>query len=160
MELTRPEAYAKIIAIYLKNYENEKAYELSKEFVMKFPGELLSHILLSESAFRLGRFTEAKIEGRKALRYASSDSDMVFSSLIFASACFQLHDYLEGYQVLKDVSGRGQIAQVEEALVVFSMAMKSELEAVGHLRNLMGLNRERAVAIMRTYIHSLPEQTL
>ena len=119
-------------------------------------GELLAHVLLAESAFRMGRFTEAKIEARKAMRYASSDSDMVFSALVFASACFHLNDFLEGYQMLSDISSRKQIAQVEEALVVFSLAMKSEIEAVGHLRNLMSLNRERAVELMRTYIHSLP----
>lgn len=156
MELTHKEAYAKIIAIHLKNYEDQKAYDLSREFVLRFPGELLSHVLLAESAFRIGRYTEAKIEARKAMRYASSESDFAFSALVFASACFHLNDYLEGYALLSEIAMKKQIAQVEEALLVFSLAMKSEAEAMSHLRNLMMLNRERALGIMRTYIQSLP----
>jgi tetratricopeptide (TPR) repeat protein len=156
MEITKKEAFAKLIANHMKNHEDKKAYDLSISFVKKFPGELLSHILLAESAFRLRRFAEAKVEGRKALRYAQSENDLVFCAMIFSSACFHLKDYLEAYDLLKEISNRKQLANVEEALVVFSIAMKNEQDAIEHLRNLISLNRERALSLMKTYIHSLP----
>lgn len=156
MEITKKEAFAKIISNHMRNREDRKAYDLSGDFIRKFPGELLSHLLRAESAFRLQRFPEAKIEGRKALRYAQSESDMVFCAMVFSSACFHLKDYIEGYELLKGISSRRKLADVEEALVVFSIAMKNEEDAIDHLRRLIQINRERALVLMRTYIHSLP----
>jgi hypothetical protein len=158
MEITKKEAFAKLVSIHMKNHEDQKAYDLSKDFVQKFPGELLSHVLLAESAFRLKRFGEVKTEGRKALRYAQSESDFIFCAMVFSSACFHLKDYIEGYELLKEISMKKQLAEVEEALVVFSIAMKNEQDAIDHMGNLIHINRERALVLMRTYIHSLPSE--
>jgi tetratricopeptide (TPR) repeat protein len=158
MEITKKEAFAKLISIYMKNHEDQKAYDLSHDFVKKFPGELLSHLLLAESAFRLNRFGEAKTEGRRALRYATSESDTIFCAMVFSSACFHLKDYIEGYELLKQISSRKQLAEVEEALVVFSIAMKDEQGALEHFRTLMQVNRPGALELMRTYIQNMPSE--
>ncbi|MEW6721675.1 MAG: hypothetical protein AB1324_00270 [Candidatus Micrarchaeota archaeon] len=158
MEFTKPVSFAKQIAIYLRSRMDEKAYQASKDFVKQFPGELMAHVLLAESAFRLGRFSEAKVEGRKALRYATSENDMVFCAMVFSSACFHLKDYIEGYRLLKEISSKKSIVEVEEALFVFSLAMKDEEKAIGHMKNLLQMNHARALELMRVYLHSLPSE--
>ncbi len=157
MELTKKDSYAKMISIYIKNLQDQQAYDLSKEFIQKFPGELMSHLLLAESAFRLGRYAEAKLEGRKALRYAASDYDILFCSMVFASACFQLKDYIEGYKVLKEISDRTPVLEVGEALFAFSLAMKNEGDAIFHMKNMLQINRQHALELMKDYIKSLPD---
>ncbi|MFN7991331.1 MAG: hypothetical protein U0R44_04200 [Candidatus Micrarchaeia archaeon] len=156
MELTKKDSYAKMISIYIKNLQDQQAYDLSKEFIQKFPGELISHLLLAESAFRLARYAEAKLEGRKALRYANSDYDLLFCSMVFASACFQLKDYIEGYKVLKEISAKRPVLEVEEALFAFSLAMKNEATAIQHMKNMLQINRQHALDLMKDYISNLP----
>ncbi len=158
MEFTKKESYAKMIAIYLKERMDRQGYELSQEFVQKFPGEMMSHLLLAESAFRLERYSEAKVEGRKALRYATSESDTIFCTMIFASACFHLKDYIEAHRLLQEISTKKTILEVEEALFVFSVAMRDEQQAIGHMRNLLELNRDHALKLMETYLLNLPTE--
>jgi hypothetical protein len=154
MEFSKPDAFAKQIAFYLKERMNDKAYDLSKDYVKAFPG-LLPHILLAESAFRLDRFAEAKIEARKALRFATSDDDIVFCTMVFSSACFQLKDYIEGYNLLKSSTKGKFVPAVEEALLIFSLAMNDEQKAVKHMKNLLVINRARAIDFMNAYIKNL-----
>jgi hypothetical protein len=158
MEFTKKESYAKMVAIYMKERMDRQAYDLSKEFVVKFPGELIPHLLLAETAYRLERYAEAKLEGRKALKYATSETDMIFCTMVFASACFHLKDYIEGYQLLKEVSARKSIMEVEEALFVFSLAMRDEKQAIDHMKNLLEINRDHALELMRVYLQNLPAE--
>jgi hypothetical protein len=154
MEFTRPEAYARQIALYLRERLDQNAYELSKDFVRAFPGELLAHVLLAESAFRLGRYPEAKVEARKAMAFASTETDLVFCATVFSSACFHLKDYIEGYNTLKEASAGRFILHIEEALFVLSLAMHDEDKAIRHMRNLTVLNRSRAADMMKTYLEN------
>jgi len=158
MEFSKPDAFAKQIAIYFKDGQNQKAYDLAKEFAMKYPGELLPRVLVAEAAFRMGRFAEAKIEGYKALRYATSESDLVFCTLVYSSACFQLKDYIEGYDTLKRSSKGKFIEGIEEALLIFSIAMDDEQKALRHMKNLIVLNREKALEFMKMYASHLPQK--
>src|SRR4030095_8494017 len=145
MEFSKPESFAKQISIYLKSQQNDKAYGLAHDFVHKFPQELIPHVLLAESSFRLGRHEEAKFEAKKGLRLAATDSDIVFCTMVFSSACFQLKDYIEGYETLKKVTKGKFIQEVEEALLIFSLAMMDEQKALQHMKNLIVLNREKAM---------------
>ncbi len=155
MEFSKPEAYMRQISIYLKEQMDQQAYDLSKEFVKKFPGELLPHILLAESAFRLKRFDECKVEARKALKYAKTENDIRFCTMIFSTACFQRKDYIEGYETLKAACTGKFIPEVEEILLVFSIAMADEAKAIRHMQNLMVLNRSRAMQLMKDYDRQL-----
>lgn len=155
MGFTKPESFARQISVYLKERRDDRAYATSRDFVKAFPGELMPHVLLAESCFRMGRFPEAKIEGKKALALASSDSDIVFCSMVFSSACFQMKDYLEGYETLKRTLNGRFIPEVEEALLLFSFAMKDEPKAVVHMKNLIVLNRGRAIQVMDAYADGL-----
>ncbi len=158
MEFTKKESYAKMIAIYMKERMDKQAYDLSKEFISKFPGELIAHLLMAETAYRLERYSEAKVEGRKALRYATSETDMIFCTMVFASACFHLKDYIEAYTLLKEISSKKTILEVEEALFVFSLAMRNESQAIDHMRNLLEINRDHALELMRVYLQNLPTE--
>ncbi len=158
MEFTKKESYAKMISIYMKERMDRQAYDLSREFVAKFPGELIPHLLMAETAYRLERYSEAKVEGRKALKYATSETDMIFCTMVFASACFHLKDYIEAYTLLKEVSAKKTILEVEEALFVFSLAMRNESQAIDHMKNLLELNRDHALELMRVYLQNLPTE--
>ncbi|MEW6036406.1 MAG: hypothetical protein AB1529_07375 [Candidatus Micrarchaeota archaeon] len=155
VEFSRPEAYSKQVSIYLKESMDEKALELCKDFVKMFPGELMAHLLMAESWFRLNRFFECKVEAGKALRLAQSEDDIRFCTMIYSTACFQLKDYIEGYNVLKGAMKGKFIAEVEEALLVFSLAMADEQKAMHHMKNLMVLNRDRAINFVGSYAERL-----
>lgn len=155
VEFSKPEAYLRQIAVYLKEQMNTQAYNLSQDFVKKFPGELLSHVLLAETAFRLGRYQEAKVEAQKALKLSQSESDIRFCALVFSTACFQLKDYIEGYNTLKSAMKGRFLPEVEEALLILALAMSDEQKAVHHMKNLMVLNRERAMDFMKVYATNL-----
>jgi tetratricopeptide (TPR) repeat protein len=155
VEFSKPEAYLRQIAVYLKGQMNQQAYNLSQDFVKNFPGELLSHVLLAETAFRLGKFQESKVEAQKALKLAQSESDIRFCALVFSTACFQLKDYIEGYNTLKLAMKGRFLPEVEEALLILSLAMADEQKAMHHMKNLMVLNRERAMEFMKAYAANL-----
>ncbi len=151
VEFTRPEAYLKQISVYLKERMNDQAYSLAGDFAKKFPGELLPHILLAEAAFRIGRFQECKVESQKGIRLAKSEDDIRFCALVFSTACFQLKDYIEGYRTLRGAMAGKFLPDVEEALLVLSLAMADEEKAMQHMKNLMVLNRQKALDFMKTY---------
>ena len=155
MEFSKPEAYLKQIAVYLKERMNEKAYTLCKDFAKAFPGELLAHILLAETAFRMERFQECKVESQKALKLAESENDVRFAALVFSTACFKLKDYIEGYETLKKAMRGKYLPEVEESLLILSLAMDDEAKAMQHMKNLMVLNRSRAVDFMKIYTENL-----
>jgi tetratricopeptide (TPR) repeat protein len=155
VEFSKPEAYLKQIAVYLKEQMNPQAYNLCQDFVKKFPRELLSHVLLAESAFRMGRYQESKVEAQKALKLSQSESDIRFCSLVFSTACFQLKDYIEGYNTLKAAMKGRFLPEVEESLLILALAMADEQKALHHMKNLMVLNRERALDFMKIYAKNL-----
>ena len=151
MEFSKAEGYLLQISIYLREQMDRNAYELSKDFVKKYPGELLPHVLLAESAFRLQKYDECKVEARKALKFAQTEQDLRFCTMIFSTACFQLKDYIEGYDTLRTATAGKFIPEVEEILLVFAMAMADEKIALHHMKNLMVLNRSRAMELMKQY---------
>ncbi|MCI0503633.1 hypothetical protein L0Y65_02870 [Candidatus Micrarchaeota archaeon] len=155
VEFSKPEAYLKQIAVYLKEGMDQQAYSLSGDFVKKFPSELLSHVLIAESAFRIGRYQESKVQAQKAIRLAQSESDIRFCALVFSTACFQLKDYIEGYNTLKSAMKGKFLPEVEEALLILSLAMADEQKALHHMKNLMVLNRARALDFMKIYADGL-----
>ena len=65
MEFSKPESYAKQIILYLSSADYQSAYKLSKEFTNKFSKNVFALILLSKSAFWLGKYPETIIEARK-----------------------------------------------------------------------------------------------
>lgn len=156
MEFSRPESYTKQISEYLKAQMNDNAYRLSADFVKRYPGELMPHMLLAESAFRLSRYDQSKVEARKGLKLSQSEADIRFCAMVFSTACFQLKDYIEGYETLKKAAQGKFIQEVEEMLLILSWAMADEQKALRHMKNLMTLNRERALEFIKVYAESLP----
>jgi tetratricopeptide (TPR) repeat protein len=155
VEFSKPESYLKQISVYLKEQMNEQAYNLCQDFVKRFPRELLAHVLLAETAFRVGRYQESKVEAHKALKFAQSESDIRFCALVFSTACFQLKDYIEGYETLKQAMKGKFLPEVEESLLILSLAMADEQKALHHMKNLMVLNRQRAMDFMKIYAKNM-----
>jgi hypothetical protein len=155
MEFSKPASYLKQVAVYLKERMNDKAYALCKDFVKFYPCELLAHLLLAEVSFRVGRFQECKVESQKALKLATSENDVRFCALVFSTACFKLKDYIEGYDTLKKAMNGKFLPEVEESLLVLSIAMNDEGKAMHHMKNLMVLNRAKAVDFMHLYAENL-----
>jgi tetratricopeptide (TPR) repeat protein len=155
VEFSKPESYLKQISVYLKEQMNQQAYNLSQDFVKKFPAELLSHVLMAESAFRVGRYQESKVQAQKAIKLAQSESDIRFCALVFSTACFQLKDYIEGYETLKKAMKGKFLPEVEESLLILSLAMADEQKALHHMKNLMVLNRQKALDFMKIYAKNM-----
>jgi tetratricopeptide (TPR) repeat protein len=140
------------IAAYLRNKDFQKAYNLSKEFVGKFPNEVISHYLLSESAFWFGRYEEAAMEGRRAYNKSVSDDDMLVSAIVAGSAYFELKQYAKGLEFLKHVESRKTSENLERLLFMFSMAVNDDKEAAEHLSELYKMNQKAAEDIALRYL--------
>ena len=145
MELTKPESFAKQIALFFNNGDFQRAYELAQELIVKFPDEMLAHFLLAQAAYRIGRFEDAKMEGRKAFNIASEVDDMIGCALITASAYYSLGEYQKGYELLEEMEKKKSTEEIQSALMIFSLAMENPKEAILHLEKLYGLNKQLAM---------------
>jgi len=153
---TKKEGYGKQVAIYLRNKENEKAYELAKEFLGKFPDDLIANVLFSESAYRAGKYEEARDAGRNAFNMAKSEDDMLFCAMVTSSSYLQLRQFAAGYQMLREMERKVKTPDLEEALFVFAMALKDQDEALKHMDRLYQLDRKRGDLFMARVLKALP----
>jgi len=158
VEITKPSAYLKQIYLYLKNGDNESAYSTSKDFVAKFPQEMPAHFLLALSALKLNKFDETRIEGRKAFNMAVVPEDMFSCALICSLAYFELKEYAKGYELLTLVEKTKKTDQLEELLVLFSLAINNPEEAFKHEEELSRLNARAADDLLMRLMESFPPE--
>ena len=144
VEFTKKEAFARQLAIFIRNEDRGRAYELSREFANKFPDEMLAHFLLALAAYRLDKFDEAKAEGRKAFNLASSTDDMLVTALLASSAHYNLGEYTQGYDLLKAIEKRKSTDELQKRMFVFAMALNKSDEALQHMDQLFKLNESMA----------------
>jgi len=144
VEFTKKEAFARQLAIFIRNEDRQRAYELSKEFANKFPGEMLAHFLLALAAYRIDKFDEAKSEGRKAFNLASSAEDMLVTALLASSAHYNLGEYTQGYDLLKAIEKRKSTDELQKRMFIFAMALNKSDEALYHMDQLFKLNETMA----------------
>jgi cytochrome c-type biogenesis protein CcmH/NrfG len=126
MELTKKEAFIKQLAVYIRDQDKEKAYDLAGQFVKKFPGEMASHFLFAKAAFDSGRFEEAKLEGRKAFNMSKDPKDLLATALLTSAAYLQLKEYQKGYDLLRDMEKKADSEGLQTALIAFSLALKDD----------------------------------
>jgi tetratricopeptide (TPR) repeat protein len=123
MELGKA-GYTAQIGFYLKNNEFEKAYDLSKEFVSKFPDEMVPHFLLSQSAFERRLYDEAIGEGSRAFNKSVSDDDMLACAILTGSAYYMTGRYAEGIKLLKSMELKKTNQSLESLLFILSIAIR------------------------------------
>lgn len=136
-------SFIKQIIIYLQNREHEKAYQLSDEFVKKFPDSLMSHYLLAKSCYWTKRFPDALREGHAALRISTTPKDMAALGVFIACVCYELKRYTVGYellQTLQDIKDE----RIEKAMFILSLCMDEPETALLHVDELYHINKETA----------------
>ena len=145
-------AYIKQNALYLKNKDYGRAYEFSKEFTQKFPGEMIAYFLLAKAAFCLERYEEAAMVARKAFNMASEPEDVLTCAIMASTAYYEMGEYSKGLELLKQVEKIKANEELEELLFIFSLALKDEKEAMKHVQELYKLNKKAAEDFMARYI--------
>ena len=142
----------KQIAIYMHNEEFEKAYGLSKDFLAKFPKEMMSHFFLAKSAFWLGKYEECKAESQKAFNIATDTNAMKMCAILGSSAHYQLGEYGNGYKMLETVSKTMNDGSVQQMLFILAVAMKDRKKAIWHLDQIFALNKEMTKELIAEFI--------
>ena len=145
MELTKKEAFIRQLAVYLRDDDFAKAYELAQAFVMRFPGEMISHFLLARAAFGVRRYDEAKTEARKAFNMSDKYDDMLATALLASTAHLELKEYAAGYELLREMEKHGDSAELQTIMIVFSLAQRNAMGLIRHLERLYRLNERLAL---------------
>jgi tetratricopeptide (TPR) repeat protein len=154
VEFSKPGAYIKQISVYLENKENEKADELAKEFVKKFPNDMISHYIAAKTAFALGRYKDAESEAMKAFSKATGPDDMQACGVLASSAYYALREYAKGHDLLSKIKKIKNSEMVEKLLFAYSIAMRNEQEAMEHIDELYKLNRKAAEEFVISYLRN------
>ncbi len=144
--------FAKQIALYIKNDDGKKAYELGSDFVKKYPQELIAQYLLATAANMTKRYEEGKLHGRKAFNLAKHEEDMLACAIQASISYLELQEYQKGFELLKEMEKKKSTAQLEEALFVFSIALKNKDEAMQHIDKLYKLNKRLAIRFAQKFI--------
>ena len=151
MEFTK-QGYIAQISVFLKQEDSEKAYKLSKEFVNKFPNDVITHFLLCQSAYVVRKFDEAALQGRMAFNKSSSYDDMLACTILTASAYYENGKIVEGWEMLKFMERRKTNENLEKLLFIYSLAVKNKNEAVNHLNELHRINDKAADELVIKYL--------
>ncbi len=151
MELGRAGCIAQI-DLYLRNRESQKAYDLARDFVSRFPDEMVSHFLLARSAFELAKYDEAVNEGSRAFNKAASDNDMLSCAILVGSSYYMCGRFEEGLKLLRFMEKRKTSENLETMLFILSLAARNGREAADHLNDLYRINRGAADALIVKYL--------
>ena len=155
IELSK-KGYAKQMELYLNNKDYQKAFALGTDFVKSYPGEMIGQYQLSSAAFHVGEYQNAQEHGRKAFNLAKTDHDMLACAIQTSLAYLKLGQYARGYEILKEMEKNKRTDELqddlEEALFVFSVAMKDKDAAMEHIDKLYNLNKSLALRLVRAYI--------
>jgi tetratricopeptide (TPR) repeat protein len=154
MEFTHSKAFVKQITLYLKNENNQKAHTLAKEFVEKFPDDMISHFLLARACFNLGKYEATRLEGTKAFNMSHVYDDMLACALLTSTAYLETKEYAKGFKLLKEMEKEGNSEELQLALLAFSLALKNEKEALVHVEKLYKLNEKLATDLAERMIEA------
>jgi hypothetical protein len=148
---TKIDGFVKQVAIFIRNNDYGRAYEASREMEAAFPGDMMSHYLISKSAFLKGDYEESAAEGTKAFNIARERQDLLSCALQVAAAKFMLGKYDEGYRLLMIFGSDGN-EHVEQMLLIFSSVLGNEEATEKHARALMRHNREAGTELLSRFL--------
>ena len=96
-------AYVKQLLIFLSNQDYQSSLGFGKEFVEKFPAEMISHYLLAKVLYFNKDFAGSAMEGRKSFNLASDPDDILACAITTSTAYYELKEYAKGYELLNSV---------------------------------------------------------
>lgn len=146
--------YISQISIYLKNKDYANAYNLSKEFLERFPDEVVARFFLAESAYWTGQYQEAAIEAHRAFNKSTDKEDMLSCALVAGSAHFELKEYVKGLEILKHMENRVSSAQLEKMMFAYFMEMRNPDAAARHLDELYKMDKDMAMEVVGLYFNN------
>jgi len=151
MEFTKKEAFLRQIAEYLRENRLTEAYDLSKDFVNKFPDEAVAHYTLGRASLMTERLEEAKTAARKAFNLANGPEDVLTCAILAASVYYRTGEYAKGYEILKGAEKGWKTDELERLLIIFSLEMKERETALTHFKELLQLNEKMAQELLARY---------
>lgn len=150
MNLTSKDSFVKQIAIYLNLENYPEAHNLSEDFIKHFLGEMISHFLLSKSAFWVSEYEECVSEGKKAFSLANS-VDLTDCAILVASAYYQLKKYFDAYVFLSKTNIKENVG-AQKLLFILSITLNDEKAAVKHIDELFKINKTMAEELLTRYL--------
>lgn len=139
-------AYVKQLLIFLSNQDYQSSLGFGKEFVEKFPAEMISHYLLAKVLYFNKDFAGSAMEGRKSFNLASDPDDILACAITTSTAYYELKEYAKGYELLNSVQKSTE--DLETLRFVFALALSDENAALKHVQKLYALNKKSAEALM------------
>ncbi|MFH2105856.1 MAG: hypothetical protein ABII22_01230 [Candidatus Micrarchaeota archaeon] len=147
MVFTKHDSFVKQIIIYLARKEYDLAFSLSKEFVIAFPDDLLSHFLFAKSAFWVHNYAVAIEHGRIAFNM-SSGQDLLTTGLLLSSSYYLSNEFAKGYKVLQCIESglpaSGLSVEFEQLMTIYLLAFNNPEGAAQHIKKLYDLNSKYA----------------
>ena len=153
MSNLKKEAYLTQIFAYLSNQDYEKAHEFSREFVDAYPKEMISHLILAKSAFRLKNYEIAAEQARLAFNLAESYDDMATCAVLASTAYYQTEEFEKGYELLEQMKKIKNTEEIEKMMFILSMALKKHAKAMEHLDELTKFNKKTAKDLILAYLY-------
>lgn len=154
-EFTSKPPYIKQISIYFNNGDYRQAYELSKEFVKKFPDYMMAHFLMAKAAFWLNDFSTAEEESTKAFNLSNGEDELAVVGILRACTCYRLKKYKEGMKLLDLLKTElPQKTEIAKLKFIFALAMQNEQAALRHLDTLYEINKAAASSLIAKVLSS------
>lgn len=145
---SKPIAYSKQIAIYLKQGEYQKSLELSQEFVTAFPQVIESHYFLALSAIPLKDYTLGLLGAQKAFVLATGE-DVLTMGLLLAQMLFLSGNLNKAKNVLLSLEATNpRNKDIEELLSLVSLAQENQADLEKHFRKLVNIDRSTAKGVV------------
>lgn len=145
----KAEAYQKQLILYLNNRSYEQAYDMAKQYLAEYPGDMVAHFLLAKSSLWVAKYAEAAIEARKAFNLAGNEADMVMCAIHACIAYYRLQDYAKGFELLKALETVRTCEETEQLFFLFSLALGNDAEARRHFDSMMNIDSSAATGFLQ-----------
>lgn len=156
MTIEKEDSFIKQIALYLKNKDYGKSYELSKEFIQKFPNIMISHFLFAKSSFWLEKYPEAEIGGAKSFQLSKAGEEKITSGILLGTIYMMENKYEKAYNLMNSIQNKS--AELEEILILCAVAMEDDKAIDSHIDRLYEINKEVADEFLAGMIEEIGEE--
>ena len=146
MEFTKKASFTKQIALYLKNGNYDAALPLAKQFLEKFPEEMVAHFLLAKAAFWKKEYELSLKESLQALRMCGVE-DSSPAAVLAASSHYMLGRYAEGHKFLSQMT-EPKTEELERMKIIFAAVVGDEAGAERHAEELFKINKKAAEELL------------
>jgi tetratricopeptide (TPR) repeat protein len=149
-------AYQKQIILYLNNMAFRQAFDFSQEYAAAFPNDMVAHFLLSKSAIKVERYSDAAASARKAFNLASEENDLMMCAIHACVAYYRLGEFQKGMELIQAVECCPPCQEMEELGFLFCLAMDKDIEATKHFKKMFALDAESANRFVMSVAEGMP----